>query len=79
MSIHLDAETEALLERLLRQSGGSESVVLCEAVHRLTKERFRSGEGDSVYEQIADLVGAVNLNIPPAREHGRLCREAVRR
>ena len=45
MSIHLDAATEALLERLARQRGCSESEVLREAVRRMAEERFSSCKG----------------------------------
>jgi len=56
MSVRLDRETEALVWRLSRSTRRSKSEVIRDAIRRL-------GDGDSlkpaqsVYEQIADVVG----------------------
>lgn len=59
VSVRLDRETEGLVRRISKSSGRSKSQVIREAIRRLAGEdKMKSGE--SVYDEISDLVGIVD-------------------
>lgn len=57
-SVRLDARTEAKVRRLAQRTRRSKSEVIREAIRRLTEAQAHPADGDTVYSQIADLVGA---------------------
>ena len=58
ISVRLDPETEALLDRLTRTRQRTRSDILREALHRLAADSSKSVETDGPYEVVADLLGA---------------------
>lgn len=77
-SVRLDAETEALLQRLVRKSGRTKSDMLRDVLHAFANDRAGSGEVDGVYVVIADLVGiATGGPIDLARGHKQAFRRTL--
>ena len=56
VSVRLDRQTELLLRRISRTTGRSNSEVIRDAIRRLADEDSVK-PAESVYEQIADVVG----------------------
>ena len=76
-SVKLDAETEALLRRLARTSGRTQSDILREALVRYSADREKDS-ADSPYALIADLVGiAQGGPTDLARRHKQAFRDAL--
>jgi len=59
VSLRLDRETEGLVRRISKTSGRSKSDVIREAIRRFAHEA-RVKPGESVYDEISDLVGIVD-------------------
>jgi len=76
INIRLDAETTMLLKHLAR---GAPSQMCFLKQCAAAKEQLDSGEDASVYEQIADHIGMVRIDILTARQHKRQCLDALRK
>jgi predicted DNA-binding protein len=59
-SVRLEPETERLLERLAKKKSQTKSEVIREAIETLAERESESGQNESCYEQIQDLVGCVS-------------------
>jgi hypothetical protein len=74
-SVRLDPETEALLKRLARSRGCTQSDVIRDALARLAGEDVDEGP----YGLIADLIGVAEGGPEiRARDHKRIVREMLR-
>ena len=59
ISIRLDAETAAALERLAREQGKSKSEIVREALSQHAKRNGkRSQRGETLYDKIKDIIGS---------------------
>lgn len=56
VSVRLDQETEALVRRISKSTGRSKSEVIRDALRRLATD-IPPSSPDTVYDQIADIVG----------------------
>jgi hypothetical protein len=56
ISVRLDPETEALLDRLARHHRRTKSDIVREALHRLARDE-QTKEVDGPYALVADLIG----------------------
>jgi Arc/MetJ-type ribon-helix-helix transcriptional regulator len=80
-SVRLDAETEALLDRLVRTYEKSRSEILRDAIRRLAEEAARPvGEHEGPFALVADLIGIADGGPPDlARRHKEAYRERLRK
>ena len=59
ISIRLDAETTASIERLARENGKNKSEIVREAVRQYAKRNGkRTRKGGTLYDRIKDIVGS---------------------
>lgn len=77
-SVRLDAETEALLNRLAQNNSRTKSDVLREALHRLAEGEQVKEADNGPYSLVADLIGVAqggpdNL----ARRHKQVFRDIL--
>jgi predicted transcriptional regulator len=75
VSVRLDRETEVLVQRISRSTGRSKSEVIRDAIRRLA-DRDSVKPAESVYEQIADMVGVARGG---SRRYAARSEEVLRR
>ncbi|HEV8672732.1 MAG TPA: ribbon-helix-helix protein, CopG family [Methylomirabilota bacterium] len=59
-SVRLDAKTEGLVNRLVRQSGRTKSEVIRDAIRLLAETQARQGRAGPLYQRIAHLIGVAD-------------------
>ena len=58
MTVRLDAETAALIERAARETGRTRSDVLRDAVRKSCARQKRPRKRETLYDKIKDLIGS---------------------
>lgn len=80
MSIRLDPALRALLRRIARKSGRTESDVVREALLRFAAESRDASSASKPYERVAHLIGCVRGGPPDLSERtGRRFSDKLRR
>jgi hypothetical protein len=78
MSLRLDPETEALLERLAKTRGRTKSDVLRDALHRMADEDIGKSTDNGPWSLVSDLIGIADDGPQDlARNHKQVFRELV--
>lgn len=79
MSIRLDPTLRALLRRMARQSGRTESEVMRDALLRLAKESQTDRDATRPFDRVAHIIGSVRGGPPDLSERtGRRFSERLR-
>jgi len=84
ISIRLDAETAAALERLAREQGKSKSEIVREALIQHAKRNGkRSANGETLYDRIKDVIGSCDsgglaLSVDTGRKYAEMLWEERR-
>ena len=84
ISIRLDAETTASIERLARENGKNKSEIVREALRQYAKSnRRRSHKGKTLYDRIKDIVGSCSggdaaLSVDTGRKYAEMLWEERR-
>ena len=80
MSLRLDPETEALLERLAKTRGRTKSDILRDALHRVADEDIGKSTDIGPWALVSDLIGITDDGPQDlARNHKQEFRELVNR
>ena len=78
--VRLDAKTEALLNRLVKKTGRTKSRVIRDAIVALAKAEGADGEGKTLYEAFAHVIGCASGGPPDLSERtGEKFTELLRR
>ena len=67
-TVRLDPETESLVKRLARKTGRTKSQVIRDAIKALAKAEGAEGEGKTLYDAFAHVIGCASGGPPDLSE-----------